>query len=157
PARDMDMGAIAAAFVEAGEPFAACARELAVLKNADVNGYLKGFIDLVFRRDGQYRILDWKSNWLGPDIGHYTPNAMHRAMCSHGYYLQGCIYALAFRRGMRQRVQGWDYERDFGGIHYVFLRGVSSGDAGSGVVSYFPPASLLDAMERALGCERGNV
>jgi exodeoxyribonuclease V beta subunit len=30
-----------------------------------VRGMLKGFIDLVFRHNGRYYLLDYKSNWLG--------------------------------------------------------------------------------------------
>ncbi len=30
-----------------------------------VHGMLKGFIDLVFRHEGRYYLLDYKSNWLG--------------------------------------------------------------------------------------------
>ncbi|HEX7470190.1 MAG TPA: UvrD-helicase domain-containing protein, partial [Verrucomicrobiae bacterium] len=30
-----------------------------------VSGFMKGFVDLVFRLDGRFYITDWKSNWLG--------------------------------------------------------------------------------------------
>ena len=37
---------------------------------------LKGFIDLVFRHEGRYYLLDYKSNWLGEDSSAYTQQAM---------------------------------------------------------------------------------
>ena len=37
----------------------------------DLDGYLKGFIDLVFEHDGRYYVLDWKSNHLG-----YAPSRL---------------------------------------------------------------------------------
>lgn len=37
-----------------------------------VQGMLKGFIDLVFRHEGRYYLLDYKSNWLGENSEAYT-------------------------------------------------------------------------------------
>ncbi len=45
-----------------------------------LNGMLKGFIDLVFEHEGRYYVVDWKSNWLGPDDAAYTPEAMREAI-----------------------------------------------------------------------------
>ncbi len=55
---------------------------------------LKGFIDLVFRHEGRYYLLDYKSNWLGEDSSAYTQQAMAAAMQAHRYDLQ---YQLAGR------------------------------------------------------------
>ena len=54
---------------------------------------LKGFIDLVFRHDGRYYLLDYKSNWLGEDREAYTQQAMIRAMRLHRYDLQYQLYS----------------------------------------------------------------
>ncbi len=153
PAQGPDFSALSAAFAEEGVPFADSAARLARMEGVGVDGYLKGFVDLIFRREGRYYILDWKSNWLGADASAYSPAAMHGAMLEHNYYLQGCLYALAFRRGMRQRQPNWDYVRDFGGIYYLFLRGAQPLRPGSGVVRFCPSATMLDAVEAALGGE----
>ncbi len=58
-----------------------------------VRGMLKGFIDLVFRHDGRYYLLDYKSNWLGEDREAYTQQAMIRAMRLHRYDLQYQLYS----------------------------------------------------------------
>src|SRR5690606_35776183 len=41
-----------------------------------LNGMLKGFMDLVFEHDGRYFVADYKSNWLGSQDADYTPAAM---------------------------------------------------------------------------------
>jgi len=40
------------------------------------------------------------------------------------YILQYHIYALALHQYLRRRVPDYQYERDFGGAAYVFIRGV---------------------------------
>lgn len=60
-----------------------------------VRGMLKGFIDLVFRHEGRYYLLDYKSNWLGEDREAYTRPAMEQAMRAHRYDLQYQLYGGA--------------------------------------------------------------
>ncbi|MFA5257726.1 MAG: PD-(D/E)XK nuclease family protein, partial [Opitutales bacterium] len=157
PARDLDLAALASAFAGAGQPFAAYADDIAAMDARDVNGYLKGYIDMLFRRDGRHYILDWKSNWLGPDADAYSPAALDEAMRSHGYYLQACLYALALRRSMEVRWPDWDQERHFGGVFYVFTRGVDPLKPGNGVAAFRPPSALLDGIEAALGCGKTGL
>lgn len=68
-----------------------------------VRGMLKGFIDLVFRHEGRYYLLDYKSNWLGEDREAYTRPAMEQAMRAHRYDLQYQLYSLALHRYLRHR------------------------------------------------------
>jgi len=56
--------------------------------------FLKGFIDLVFRHDGQYYFIDWKTNWLT----NYESETLREAMMGHRYDLQASIYAEALRK-----------------------------------------------------------
>jgi exodeoxyribonuclease V beta subunit len=111
-----------------------------------LNGMLKGFIDLVFEHDGRYYVLDWKSNWLGPDDDAYTPQAMCAAMLQHRYDLQYALYLLALHRQLRARLPGYDYERHLGGAIYVFLRG--SGAASQGLFTDRPPRALIERLDR---------
>ena len=41
-----------------------------------LNGMLKGFIDLAFEHQGRFYVLDWKSNYLGPNDSAYEPEAL---------------------------------------------------------------------------------
>ncbi|NCC40307.1 MAG: exodeoxyribonuclease V subunit beta [Gammaproteobacteria bacterium] len=111
-----------------------------------LNGMLKGFIDLVFEHAGRYYVLDWKSNWLGPDADAYTPAAMRAAMLAHRYDLQYALYLLALHRQLTARLPGYDYDRDIGGAVYVFLRG--SGAASQGLFTDKPPKALLTGLDR---------
>lgn len=88
-----------------------------------VRGMLKGFIDLVFRYEGRYYLLDYKSNWLGEDSAAYTQTAMAAAMQAHRYDLQYQLYTLALHRYLRHRMTNYDYERHFGGVIYLFYAG----------------------------------
>jgi exodeoxyribonuclease V beta subunit len=153
PAMGPDPAILAAAFAGAGGPFADCAPMLACMRADGADGYLKGYVDLLFRHEGRTYILDWKSNWLGRDTGAYTAKAMHAAMLEHAYHLQGCLYAAALRRALAGRGE-WDAER-FGGILYVFLRGVDPAVPGGGVVYFRPGETLLDGIDEALA--KGGV
>ncbi|MBN2433359.1 MAG: exodeoxyribonuclease V subunit beta [Acidobacteria bacterium] len=87
-------------------------------------GYIRGFIDLVFQWQDRYYIVDWKSNHLGNDVSDYEPEALRRAMEFHNYPLQYRIYVEALRRHLRFRRPEFDYDRHFGGVYYLFMRGV---------------------------------
>ncbi|MEO5699626.1 MAG: exodeoxyribonuclease V subunit beta [Casimicrobiaceae bacterium] len=90
----------------------------------DLAGYLKGYIDLVLMHAGRFYIVDWKSNHLGYTPGDYGPDAIAAAMAEHGYHLQHLLYALALHRYLGRRIAGYTFERHFGGVLYLFVRGV---------------------------------
>jgi exodeoxyribonuclease V beta subunit len=92
-----------------------------------LQGWLRGFIDLVFEHDGRWWVLDWKSNHLGPSPAHYTPAACARAMADQGYHLQALVYALALQRLLALRLPGYRHEAHYGGVAYVFVRGFRPG------------------------------
>ncbi|MBM9535940.1 exodeoxyribonuclease V subunit beta [Desulfobulbus alkaliphilus] len=117
-----------------------------VLRPDRVNGMLKGFIDLVFSFEGRYFVLDYKSNYLGEEQSAYGQEAMARAMAGHRYDLQYLLYTLALHRLLKARLPRYDYERDVGGVVYLFLRGVN--ESGQGVYADKPPASLISALDK---------
>lgn len=112
-----------------------------------VRGMLKGFIDLVFRWQGRYYLLDYKSNWLGEDSHAYTQEAMAGAMQSHRYDLQYQLYTLALHRYLRHRIRDYDYESHFGGVIYLFLRGIEGNGSSQGIFATRPPAELIAKMD----------
>ncbi|CAM7322451.1 exodeoxyribonuclease V subunit beta [Citrobacter cronae] len=112
-----------------------------------VRGMLKGFIDLVFRHQGRYYLLDYKSNWLGEDSAAYTQQAMASAMQAHRYDLQYQLYTLALHRYLRHRIADYDYERHFGGVIYLFLRGVDGEDPQQGIYATRPDGKLIALMD----------
>ncbi|SJL82188.1 exodeoxyribonuclease V subunit beta [Vibrio palustris] len=114
-----------------------------------VHGMLKGFIDLVFEHEGKYYVLDWKSNHLGDDSSAYQEEALAVAMAEHRYDLQYQIYALALHRFLASRVQSYDYEKHFGGIYYVFLRGVNR-QSKQGIFYTRPPQALISELDQLI-------
>jgi len=86
-------------------------------------GLMKGFIDLVFRQGDRHFLLDWKSNHLGDRPGDYCRDALDNVMANDLYVLQYHIYSTALHRHLASRIKDYDYERHFGGVYYVFLRG----------------------------------
>lgn len=117
------------------------------LEFTQVRGMLKGFIDLVFRHNGRYYLLDYKSNWLGENSSAYTPEAMAAAMQAHRYDLQYQLYTLALHRYLRHRIADYDYERHFGGVIYLFLRGVDSEQPQQGIYTTRPASELIARMD----------
>jgi exodeoxyribonuclease V beta subunit len=115
--------------------------------DAQLAGYLNGFIDLIFRRDGKWWILDWKSNHLGNSPGLYNREALRQAMEDHNYYLQYHLYTVALTRYLKAATGGnFDYEQDFGGVLYMFLRGVDGN--GNGIFHERPDREVIQRLER---------
>ena len=112
----------------------------------EVQGMLKGFIDLVFEHQGRFYVVDYKSNYLGDNPAAYQQDAMAQAMLEHRYDVQYQLYTLALHRYLRCRLPDYDYERHIGGVCYLFLRGMN-GDAGSGVYATKPDKQHIAALD----------
>ncbi len=113
-------------------------------------GFMTGFMDLVVRHQGKFYLLDWKSNWLGPTPAHYTRQALDAAMTGSHYFLQYHLYCLALNRHLGLRMKGYEYAEHFGGVRYVFLRGIDPAVPEQGVHSDTPDPAFLTALDKAL-------
>ncbi len=87
---------------------------------AGPDGYLWGFIDLVFRHRGRYYLLDWKSNHLDA----YGPAELDRSMRDSRYDVQYMLYSLALDKWLGSLISGYSYAEHFGGVYYLYLRGM---------------------------------
>ncbi|OQY49521.1 MAG: exodeoxyribonuclease V subunit beta [Desulfobacteraceae bacterium 4572_87] len=116
------------------------------LQEIHINGMLKGFIDLVFEFEGQYYVLDYKSNHLGDNTRAYGSTALAGAMLSHRYDLQYILYTLALHRLLKARLPHYQYQRDMGGAVYLFLRGVDRNH--HGVYGDKPSPTLIEQLDR---------
>ena len=110
---------------------------------------MKGFVDLIFEYQGRFYILDWKSNWLGPNPESYSRTAMDAEMESKFYHLQLSIYTVALHRFLGARLAGYDYETHFGGVFYLFLRGIDPARPALGVWRTRPEADVIKRLSRA--------
>jgi exodeoxyribonuclease V beta subunit len=134
--------------------YAATLRELSF---ETLKGFLRGFIDLVFSHEGRFFIVDYKSNHLGSQPEDYAQDALARAMVEHHYYLQYHLYSVALHRHLRLRVAGYDYETHFGGVYYLFLRGMApEHPAGCGVFFDRPSLALIEALDALLESGEGG-
>ncbi len=68
----------------------------------------------------------------GEDREAYTRPAMEQAMRAHRYDLQYQLYSPALHRYLRHRLADYDYDRHFGGVIYLFLRGMDGAGGGRG-------------------------
>lgn len=98
-------------------------------------GMIKGVIDLIFSHEGRYYLLDWKTNWLGPSLEDYERSSLLHSMQSHAYFLQGAIYTEALKRFL-QVVERRPFEECFGGVFYLFLRGIHPKNNQSGIYHF---------------------
>ena len=123
---------------------------------APVEGFMRGFMDLVVRREDRFYLVDYKSNWLGEDPEAYRPDRLAAVMAQEAYYLQSLIYLVALHRYLGHRLPGYAYERHLGGIYYLFLRGMDPGRGpGAGVYRDRPPEALVLALDRHLATGEG--
>jgi exodeoxyribonuclease V beta subunit len=113
-----------------------------------VQGYMRGFIDLVFEHGGRYYLADYKSNWLGASPSAYHQAALEASMAREAYYLQYLVYCVALHRYLRERAPGYRYGSHFGGVRYLYLRGMTPRSGFScGVYAYRPNEDLILALD----------
>lgn len=137
-------------------------KKLEHLKASSFRGFLKGSIDLVFRwrevtgGEQKFYVVDYKSNRLGTGeescYGDYVQSALSEAMAHHHYFLQYHLYTVALHRYLSWRMPGYDYDKHFGGVYYLFIRGMQ-GSAPTGDTGVFrdrPPKARIEELSRVL-------
>lgn len=151
--RKQDLAArLAAAIARHGGPrLQDTAAAVARLDAREIDGFLKGFVDLAFRHAGRWYVCDYKSNMLGRTLDAYAQPRLERPMTASLYTLQYLLYTVALARYLRTRDASWSYATGFGGVFYLFVRGMSPAHgAAFGVYSARPTAELVAALDEAL-------
>ncbi|MFU8788902.1 MAG: exodeoxyribonuclease V subunit beta [Methylobacter sp.] len=112
-------------------------------------GYLTGFIDLICAfpdaedaKNSRYFVMDYKTNSL-PD---YSPDSLTQAMREHNYGLQYWIYTVVLHRYLQTRLPDYDYGSHFGGVRYLFVRGMKPDQPMSGVYQDRPDLARVEAL-----------
>ena len=123
---------------------------LGKLTFSPVRGFMKGFIDVVFQQGERFYIVDWKSNWLGAHTSAYHRSAISAEMHRRYYFLQYHLYCVALHRFLGRRLAGYDFAKNFGGVFYIFVRGVT-GESEFGVYSDVPSAEMIAGLSNLLG------
>ena len=112
------------------------------LSEKRLSGFLTGFIDLICEYKGQYYVMDYKTNAL-PD---YEIMSLTQAMREHNYGLQYWLYCVVLHRYLQNRLPGYNYKQHFGGVRYLFVRGMQPDIPMSGVFQDRPPLSLIETL-----------
>lgn len=112
-----------------------------------LSGLMNGKIDLTYRHDGRVYVLDYKSNRLPA----YDQATLAQVMAGSEYDLQALLYVVAVHRWLRLR-QGaaYDFDRHFGGVRYLFCRGLQAGDPAAGVFVPRIDRVLVEAVDGLL-------
>ncbi len=91
-----------------------------------LEGMMCGFIDLIFEHNGSFYMADYKSTHLGDQFKNYDWQALKNNNQQHFYDLQYLIYSLALHRYLKTRIADYDHGLHFGGVYYLYLRGMSA-------------------------------
>ena len=133
--------------------------DLPMLKANDFKGFMKGSIDLVANFETnigkQYFLIDYKSNFLGGDFKDYSPSQMFKSIFTSRYDVQILIYSVALHRFLKTIVKDYDYEKDFGGVMYLFLRGLQKGtdSISTGIYQIKPKFELVERLDKLFEAE----
>ena len=97
--------------------------------------FITGYMDFLFRKDGRYYLLDWKTNLLPA----YSAEQIERSMADSDYHRQYELYLRAIERWLtRVHGPGFDFLQRFGGVFYLYLCGLNGRDDTSGVFFHRP-------------------
>ena len=119
---------------------------IAVKYFEQTEGIMNGKVDMFFEYNGKYYILDWKSNYLGDEVRYYEPQFLNSVMSESNYHLQYLIYTVAVKKYLQSRLPLFDYEQHFGGVIYLFVRGVRS-HSNTGVFVTRPTLQQIQSLE----------
>ncbi len=136
----------------------------ASLDATTLNGMLTGFADLIVHWEGQFHVLDYKTNWLGARLGDYAGVSLKAAMAEHHYPLQALLYTVALHRYLRQRMDGYIAAQHLGDSWYLFVRAIgldsverTTQPARLGVWRHRWPVALIEALDDAFAGMREDA
>ncbi|OQW95227.1 MAG: exodeoxyribonuclease V subunit beta [Beggiatoa sp. IS2] len=111
-----------------------------------LRGFMRGFIDLIFQYEDKFYLVDYKSNLLGIQEA-YHRNNLDWVMQQENYLLQYHIYVVALHRYLSLRLPNYRYEQHFGGVYYLFVRGMRpQWGANFGIYRNIPQIELINAL-----------
>lgn len=119
------------------------------LAQSELSGFVKGFIDLAIKvgdgSDAKFYVIDYKSNFIGSSVPAYSYEAVARNMLEHCYDVQYLFYSLAMHRFLKTRIENYSYEKNFGGIIYLYLRGMEP-DSSNSIIYTKPKQEIIEEL-----------
>ena len=77
-------------------------------------------------------------------------------MNESNYHLQYLIYCLASKKYLQSRLPHFNYETDFGGVIYLYVRGVRE-DSSTGIFVAKPSLQKMEMLEEILNGDKVSV
>ncbi|MBK4765234.1 MAG: exodeoxyribonuclease V subunit beta [Pantoea sp. Brub] len=109
----------------------------------DIKGILQGLIHLIFKWNNKYYIIDYKLNWLGNNDHCYTDEVLEQEIINKRYDIQYNIYTLVLHRYLKNRIHNYNYQKHFGGMFYLFIRGFNEKTNQNGIFTTYPNENLI--------------
>ncbi|USS94033.1 exodeoxyribonuclease V subunit beta [Buchnera aphidicola] len=110
-------------------------------------GFLKGFIDLIFKFKNKYYFVDYKSNFLGKKKSDYKEKKLKKYFFKKKYNIQFYLYSIALHRFLQKKIHNYNFKKNFGGGYYLFLRGMDGKNINQGVFFLVPQYKLMKKIE----------
>lgn len=131
------------------------------VKEMDFKGYVKGEMDLVaqFKENGPFYLIDYKTNYLGNKLSDYGENSIAESIFESGYDVQILLYSIALHRFLKNTVENYcdkngdaqkGYEENFGGVIYLYVRGMTPNTKDCGVFYVKPDYKLIEKLDKDL-------
>ncbi len=116
-----------------------------------LRGMMTGKIDLLLKWQQQFYILDWKTNLLGNTGSCYATSEIEHSMASSNYLLQAAIYTLALDKYLSQRLPNYQFSEHFGGVYYLYVRGMNGISPNRGIWHKHPSPETLQLLQNTIG------
>ncbi|QJC34279.1 exodeoxyribonuclease V subunit beta [Enterobacteriaceae endosymbiont of Donacia cinerea] len=123
-------------------------RKLPKLKFKKIQGFLLGIIDLIFLWKKKYYVIDYKSNWLGDNYQDYKKKNIENDICLKRYDIQYQIYSLSLHKYLKYRIKNYSYKKHFGGIIYLYIRGIQNKKFKNGIWETKPSLNLINELNK---------
>ncbi len=124
-------------------------REVKAINRTAAKSFMKGFIDLVVWQNGKAYIVDYKSNYLGDSFADYSKIKLTDEIREKSYDVQYHFYTLALSEYLENRIDNYDYDLNFGGVFYLFVRGIKPGNE-TGIYFHKPQKEIIETLKRVL-------
>jgi len=124
-------------------------RPMELEKQSLIKSFMKGFIDLVVMQNDMFYIIDYKSNYLGDQYNDYNLEFLKEEIREKSYDIQYHFYTLALSKYLESRIPDYDYPVHFGGVFYLFVRGIRPGDK-TGIFYHKPEEKIMSMLDRWL-------
>ena len=112
------------------------------LTHRQMSGFLTGFIDLICEYDGRYYVMDYKTN----SLPNYHTDTLTHAMREHNYGLQYSLYCVVLHGYLQSRLVNYSFANHFGGVRYLFVRGMEPEIAMSGIFEDSPDLLTIETL-----------